>query len=80
MTVLATSEDLTVNFGICRYMLRVTIVRRLSDIVKELDLAVHTLSSYPDINSRSVHTSALNSVGRLTLVNYYPKTFVNGYT
>jgi vacuolar protein sorting-associated protein 26 len=34
-----------------RYLLRVTIVRRLSDIVKELDLAVHTLSSYPDINS-----------------------------
>uniref|UniRef100_A0A182PDS1 Vacuolar protein sorting-associated protein 26 n=1 Tax=Anopheles epiroticus TaxID=199890 RepID=A0A182PDS1_9DIPT len=34
-----------------RYFLRVTIVRRLSDIVREVDIAVHTLSSYPDANS-----------------------------
>ncbi|XP_035907815.1 vacuolar protein sorting-associated protein 26B [Anopheles stephensi] len=34
-----------------RYFLRVTIVRRLSDIVREVDIAVHTLSSYPDTNS-----------------------------
>lgn len=34
-----------------RYYLRVTIVRRISNIVKELDIAVHTLSQYPDINS-----------------------------
>ncbi|EEB12101.1 vacuolar protein sorting 26B-B, putative [Pediculus humanus corporis] len=34
-----------------RYFLRVTIVRRLSDIVKELELIVHTLSSYPESNS-----------------------------
>lgn len=34
-----------------RYLLRVTIVRRLSDIVKEIDIAVHTLCSYPDMNS-----------------------------
>ncbi|XP_015596412.1 vacuolar protein sorting-associated protein 26B-like isoform X1 [Cephus cinctus] len=34
-----------------RYFLRVTIVRRLSDIVKELELVVHTLSSYPDMNN-----------------------------
>lgn len=34
-----------------RYFLRVTIVRRLTDIVKELDMVVHTLSSYPEINS-----------------------------
>ncbi|GIY12055.1 vacuolar protein sorting-associated protein 26B-like [Caerostris darwini] len=34
-----------------RYFLRVTIVRRLSDIVKELEIIVHTLSSYPEINS-----------------------------
>ncbi|XP_052860633.1 vacuolar protein sorting-associated protein 26B-like [Anopheles cruzii] len=33
-----------------RYFLRVTIVRRLSDIVREVDIAVHTLSSYPDTN------------------------------
>uniref|UniRef100_A0A336L957 CSON005026 protein n=1 Tax=Culicoides sonorensis TaxID=179676 RepID=A0A336L957_CULSO len=34
-----------------RYFLRVTIGRRLSDIVKEVDIAVHTLCSYPEINS-----------------------------
>jgi len=34
-----------------RYFLRVTIVRRLADIVKELDIAVHTLSSYPEMNN-----------------------------
>ncbi|XP_076286473.1 vacuolar protein sorting 26 isoform X1 [Lasioglossum baleicum] len=34
-----------------RYFLKVTIVRRLSDIVKELELVVHTLSSYPDMNN-----------------------------
>ncbi|XP_037288347.1 vacuolar protein sorting 26 isoform X2 [Rhipicephalus microplus] len=34
-----------------RYFLRVTIVRRLTDLVKELDIVVHTLSSYPEINS-----------------------------
>ncbi|XP_066917871.1 vacuolar protein sorting-associated protein 26B-like [Clytia hemisphaerica] len=34
-----------------RYFLRVTIVRRLSDITKEVDIAVHTLSSYPEMNN-----------------------------
>lgn len=34
-----------------RYFLRVTIVRRISDIVKELELVVYTLSSYPEMNS-----------------------------
>ncbi|XP_014206153.1 vacuolar protein sorting-associated protein 26B-like [Copidosoma floridanum] len=34
-----------------RYFLKVTIVRRISDIVKELELVVHTLSSYPDMNN-----------------------------
>ncbi|KAL1455953.1 hypothetical protein WDU94_000717, partial [Cyamophila willieti] len=34
-----------------RYLLRVTLVRRLSDIIKELDIIVHTLSSYPEMNS-----------------------------
>lgn len=34
-----------------RYFLRVTIVRRLADIVKEVDIAVHTLSSYPEMNN-----------------------------
>lgn len=34
-----------------RYFLRVTVVRRLTDLVKELDMVVHTLSSYPEVNS-----------------------------
>lgn len=34
-----------------RYFLRVTIVRRLNDIVKTVDFAVHTLCSYPDVNN-----------------------------
>lgn len=34
-----------------RYFLRVTIVRRLSDIIREVDIAVHTLCSYPDLNN-----------------------------
>lgn len=34
-----------------RYFLKVTIVRRLADIVKEQDIAVHTLSSYPEMNN-----------------------------
>lgn len=33
-----------------RYFLRVTIVRRISDIVREVDVAVHTLCSYPEMN------------------------------
>ena len=37
-----------------RYFVRVTIIRRLSDTVKEHDIAVQTLSSYPDVNKRSV--------------------------
>jgi hypothetical protein len=35
-----------------RYFVRVTITRRLSDIVKEKEIAVHTLSSYPELNDR----------------------------
>jgi len=31
--------------------LRVTIIRRIYDIVKEMDIIVHTLSSYPDMNN-----------------------------
>ena len=34
-----------------RYFLKVTIVRRLADIVKEEDITVHTLSSYPEMNN-----------------------------
>ena len=28
-----------------------TIVRRLTDMTKELDLAVHTLATYPEMNN-----------------------------
>jgi len=31
--------------------LRVTVIRRIYDIVKEMDIIVHTLSSYPDMNN-----------------------------
>lgn len=34
-----------------RYFLRVIISRRLSDIVKEMDIVVHTLCSYPEVDS-----------------------------
>ncbi|XP_049782702.1 vacuolar protein sorting-associated protein 26B-like [Schistocerca cancellata] len=34
-----------------RYFLRVTIVRRLSDIIKEMDIVVHTLCCYPEMNN-----------------------------
>ena len=34
-----------------RYFVRVVITRRLSDIVKELDVAVHTLSHFPEMNN-----------------------------
>jgi len=34
-----------------RYFLRVTIVRRLSDMTKEMDLLVHTLATYPEMNN-----------------------------
>lgn len=34
-----------------RYFLRATISRRMSDITREVDIAVHTLSSYPDVNN-----------------------------
>lgn len=33
------------------YFLRATVGRRLNDISKELDLVVHTLSTYPELNS-----------------------------
>ena len=36
---------------ISRYFLRVTVVKRLSDLVKEQDIIVHTLSQYPDMNN-----------------------------
>lgn len=34
-----------------RYFLRVTIIRRLADTTKELDIAVHTLATYPEMNN-----------------------------
>lgn len=40
-----------VSFSLCSYFLRLTIVKRLSDLVKEQDLIVHTLSHYPEMNN-----------------------------
>ncbi|XP_062894749.1 vacuolar protein sorting-associated protein 26B-like isoform X3 [Mobula hypostoma] len=34
-----------------RYFLRATVSRRLNDITKEMDVIVHTLSTYPEMNS-----------------------------
>ena len=34
-----------------RYFLRVTVVKRLSDMVREQDIIVHTLSQYPELNN-----------------------------
>lgn len=34
-----------------RYFLRLTIIKRFSNIVKEEDIYVHTLSSYPESNN-----------------------------
>lgn len=45
------SKNYLKNIFLFRYFLRVTIIRRLSDVVKELEIIVHTLSSYPEINS-----------------------------
>lgn len=33
------------------YFLRATVGRRLNDLSKELDIVVHTLSTYPELNS-----------------------------
>ena len=43
---------MTPDIGIVsRYFLRVTIIRRLTDMTKELDIAVHTLATYPEMNN-----------------------------
>ena len=39
------------SYSVCRYFLRVVIVKRISDVTREREVAVHTLSSYPDINN-----------------------------
>ena len=51
-------QDYPVVYGIlkfsrltCRYFLRVTVVKRLSDLVREQDIIVHTLSQYPELNN-----------------------------
>jgi len=46
-----TSGDSSLVGSSCRYFLRVTIVRRLSDLVKEYELIVHQLATYPDVNN-----------------------------
>ena len=39
------------DHDLSRYFLRVTIIRRLADTTKELDIAVHTLATYPEMNN-----------------------------
>ena len=34
-----------------RYFVRVTICRRLSDVIKEQDIAVHSIAAYPEVNN-----------------------------
>ena len=34
-----------------RYFLKVTVIRRLTDMTKELDIATHTLATYPEMNN-----------------------------
>lgn len=44
-------ESYTGNNVKLRYFIRVVISRRMSDIIREQDILVHTLSSYPDVNN-----------------------------
>lgn len=36
---------------LCRYFLRFIINKRLTDIIKEREIIVHSLSQYPDVNT-----------------------------
>ena len=47
-------ESYTGNNVKLRYFVRVVISRRMSDIVKEQEIIVHSLSTYPDVNNRFV--------------------------
>jgi hypothetical protein len=52
--VLYTPRDLTVidyDFLVCRYFVRVTISRRMADVVKEKDIWVHSFRMPPDSNN-----------------------------
>ncbi|GAU93019.1 hypothetical protein RvY_05019 [Ramazzottius varieornatus] len=44
-------ESYTGNNVKLRYFVRVVISRRMSDIVREQDIIVHSLSTYPDVNN-----------------------------
>ena len=46
------SLNILIMTSISRYFLKVTIMRRIADITQELDIAVHTLSTYPEMNNR----------------------------
>ena len=60
-----------------RYFLRVTIVRRLSDIVKERELIVHTLSAYPEMNS-SIKMEVCNKFWNVIMKSWH-LIFVTGW-
>jgi hypothetical protein len=48
-------HGLCTHIEACRYFVRVTIMRRMTNIVKEREVSVHTLSSYPEMNNRYVY-------------------------
>ena len=58
----------------CRYFLKVTISRRLSDMTKEMEIGVHTLASYPEINTRlfySMLESCMSNAPYSILLQFY---------
>ena len=38
-------------FILYRYFLRVTCARRITDMTKEMDILVHTMSAFPEMNN-----------------------------
>ena len=49
-----------------------TIVRRLTDMTKELDLAVHTLATYPEMNNPiKMEVCGHNNFKLIFIYNYF---------
>lgn len=54
LSVVNVTPATCVSVSVCyifRYFLRASVIRRLNDITKEMDIVVHTLSTYPELNS-----------------------------
>ena len=56
-----------------------SIIRRISDISKELDLAVHTLASFPEMNNRYVlgFVSFISELAFFGKVLHFVLKFIN---